>query len=105
MDYWRYNVHAEKGVDFFQANAHYWKTETDQVVGLFISEYGKDDFFIVVHPNFWALFSEIQPDDGPRSQDQHRQGDQQKRAGPGEKKQRQHQVRFRKGHRTGGRQR
>jgi len=39
MDWWRYNVHSEKGVDFFQANAHYWKTETDQIVGLFISEY------------------------------------------------------------------
>src|SRR5262245_8992918 len=59
MDWWRYNVHAEKGVDFFQANAHYWKTETDQVVGLFISENGKDDFFIVVHPSFWALFFEV----------------------------------------------
>ncbi|NOK58790.1 MAG: N-acetyltransferase [Chloroflexi bacterium AL-W] len=59
MDWWRYNIHAEKGVDFFQVNAHYWKTETDQVVGLFISEYGKDDFFIVVHPHFWTLFSEV----------------------------------------------
>ena len=59
MDWWRYNVHAEKGIDFFQANAHYWKTETDQVVSLFISEYGKDDFFIVVHPSFWALFSKV----------------------------------------------
>jgi len=59
MDWWRYNVHAEKGDDFFQANAHYWKTETDQVVSLFISEYGKDDFFIVVHPSFWALFSKV----------------------------------------------
>jgi len=59
MDWWRYNVHSEKGVDFFQANAHYWKTETDQIVGLFISEYGKDDFFIVVHPSFLALFSEV----------------------------------------------
>ena len=59
MDWWRYNVHAEKGADFFQANAHYWKTDTDQVVGLFISEYGQDDFFVVVHPNFWALFSDI----------------------------------------------
>ena len=59
MDYWRYNAHAEKGVDFFQANAHYWKTEMNQVVGLFISEYGKDDFFIVVHPSFWPLFSEV----------------------------------------------
>lgn len=59
MDWWRYNVHAGKGVDFFQANAHYWKTETGQVVGLFISEYGEDDFFIVVHPSFWALFPKI----------------------------------------------
>jgi ribosomal protein S18 acetylase RimI-like enzyme len=59
MDWWRYNVHAEKGLDFFQANAHYWKTEMNQVVGLFISEYGKDDFFIVVHPSFWALFSDV----------------------------------------------
>lgn len=59
MDWWRYNYHAEKGIDFFQSNAHYWKTETDQVVGLFISEYGKDDFFIVVHPSFWSLFSTV----------------------------------------------
>jgi ribosomal protein S18 acetylase RimI-like enzyme len=59
MDWWRYNLHAEKGVDFFQANAHYWKTGTDQVVGLFISEYGKDDFFTVLHPSFWALFSDV----------------------------------------------
>ena len=59
MDWWRYNYHAEKGADFFQANAHYWRTETGQAVGLFISEYGKDDFFIVVHPSFWALFSEV----------------------------------------------
>jgi ribosomal protein S18 acetylase RimI-like enzyme len=58
MDWWRYNVHSEKGTDFFQANAHYWKTET-KVVGLFISEYGNDEFFIVIHPNYLALFSEI----------------------------------------------
>ena len=59
MDWWRYNVHAEKGIDFFQANAHYWQTETGQIVGLFISEYGKDDFFIVVHPSSSDLFSDI----------------------------------------------
>lgn len=59
MDGWRYSVHVEKGVDFFEANAHYWRTETDQVVGLFISEYGRDDFFIVVHPGFWGVFSEV----------------------------------------------
>jgi hypothetical protein len=59
MDWWRYNVHAEKEVDFFQANAHHWKTETDQVVGLFISDYGGDDFFVQVHPGFSELFSEV----------------------------------------------
>jgi len=59
MDGWRYSAHAQKGIDFFQANAHYWKTETGQVVGLFISEYAKDDFFIVAHPSYWILFSEI----------------------------------------------
>ena len=59
MDYWRYNVHAEKGADFFQANVHYWKNKTNQVVGLFISEYGRNDFFIVLHPSYWSLFSEV----------------------------------------------
>ncbi|MEM7125536.1 MAG: GNAT family N-acetyltransferase [Chloroflexota bacterium] len=69
MDYWRYNVQSQKAVDFFKANARYWKVESDQtepdennagqVVGLFITEYGKDDFFIVVHPSYWELFSEI----------------------------------------------
>lgn len=28
-------------------------------MGLFISEYGKDDFFIVVHPDFQALFPDV----------------------------------------------
>lgn len=59
MDFWRYNYHVEKELAFFEANAHYWQTETNQVVGLFISEYGEDDFFIVVHPDFWHLFSDI----------------------------------------------
>ena len=59
MDWWRYNVHAEKTVDFFRANAHYWMTDTDRIVGLFISEYGGDDFFIVVHPRFSALLPDV----------------------------------------------
>lgn len=59
MDWWRYNIHAEKDADFFRANAHYWKTDADQVVGLFISEYGRDDFFIVLHPDFWDLFCDV----------------------------------------------
>lgn len=59
MDWWRYNVHAERPVDFFRANAHCWIRDTDRVVSLFISEYGGDDFFIVVHPSFSALFPEV----------------------------------------------
>ena len=59
MDWWRYSIHAEKDAAFFRANAHYWKTDADQIVGLFISEYGKDDFFIVVHPQFLTLYTEI----------------------------------------------
>lgn len=59
MDWWRYNYHAEKETAFFRANARYWQTNTDEVVGLFISEYGRDDFFIVVHPDFWDLFPHI----------------------------------------------
>jgi ribosomal protein S18 acetylase RimI-like enzyme len=59
MDWWRYNVHADKDVDFFRANAHYWKTEANQVVGLFISEYGEGDFFLLVHPQYATLFSTV----------------------------------------------
>ena len=59
MDWWRYNIHIEKEPEFFSANAHYWETETGRVVGLFISEYGEDDFFIVMHPDFFSLFSDM----------------------------------------------
>lgn len=59
MDGWRYSAHAEKGIDFFSANAHYWKNEVGDAVGLFISEYGRDDFFIVVHPDYWDLFDAV----------------------------------------------
>ncbi len=59
MDWWRYNSHSQKDVEFFQANAHYWKTDKDKVVGLFITENGRDDFFIVMHPDFLDLFHPI----------------------------------------------
>lgn len=59
MDIWRYNYHADKSADFFETNAHYWKTEAELVVGLFISEYGRNDFFIVVHPNHKTLLPTI----------------------------------------------
>ncbi|MCB9138822.1 MAG: GNAT family N-acetyltransferase [Caldilineaceae bacterium] len=59
MDWWRYNIHVEKEPDFFAANAHYWQTETGRVVGLFISEYGRDDFFAVVHPDFFEILPDV----------------------------------------------
>ena len=59
MDWWRYNYHADKGADFFRSNVRYWKNDRDQVVGLFVSEYGDDDFFIVTHPDSRTLFDEI----------------------------------------------
>jgi hypothetical protein len=58
MDWWRHNVHAEKGLAFFKANAHYWMEDTHRVVGLFISEYGGHDFFVVVNPDFSVLLPE-----------------------------------------------
>ncbi len=59
MDWWRYNYHADKPVDFFRSNARFWRTATDRVVGLFISEYGRDDFFLVTHPDADQCFGEI----------------------------------------------
>jgi len=58
MDWWRYNYHAEKLVDFFMENTHYWK-DGDKVIGLFISEYGKNDFFAVADPSYENLLTEI----------------------------------------------
>ena len=59
MDWWRYNVHAEKEMDFFKANARYWKTAAGSVVGLFVSEYGGNDFFVRVHPRAPELLATI----------------------------------------------
>ncbi len=59
MDWWRYNVHSDKKEDFFVKNAHYWKTEDNTVVALLISEYGANDLFFVVHPDYYKLFPEV----------------------------------------------
>lgn len=59
MDYWRYNYHSQKEIGFFQEHARYWQTESGQVVALVISEYGRNDFFIVIHPNHWDIFSDL----------------------------------------------
>ncbi|MBI9013233.1 MAG: GNAT family N-acetyltransferase [Clostridiales bacterium] len=56
LDWWRYSYHHDKDEDFFVKNAHYWTTTTGEIVGLAISEYGKNDIFIIVHPNHQSLY-------------------------------------------------
>ena len=56
FDWWRYSYHHDKDEAFFIKNAHYWTLTTGEIVGLAISEYGKNDVFIIVHPNHQSLY-------------------------------------------------
>lgn len=61
MNFWRYNVHANKDPHgrFFRENAHIWRAENHEIVGLFISEYGRNDFFIEVLPEYQGIYTDI----------------------------------------------
>lgn len=61
MSIWRHTLHAAKPQDdsFFRDNARVWRTETGEVVGLCISEYGRDDLFIEVHPDWHSIYPDI----------------------------------------------
>ncbi len=59
MDWWRYNYHPDKAVDFFQENVHYWKNDQNEVVAFVISEYGKEDFFMVIDPDYMQIGDEL----------------------------------------------
>lgn len=61
MNFWRYNVHADKDPDgpFFRENVHVWRAEDGAMVALFISEYGGDDFFIEVMPEYREVYPDI----------------------------------------------
>ena len=57
LNWWRYSYHAQKDVSFFRENAHYWADGNGEVTGLFISEYGKNDFLccpIPAPPACWG---------------------------------------------------
>ena len=60
MNFWRCSVHGRKAQNdpFFIENVRVWKYN-NKIIGLFISEYGKNDAFIEVHPNFKMVYSEI----------------------------------------------
>ncbi|MCB0008113.1 MAG: GNAT family N-acetyltransferase [Anaerolineales bacterium] len=61
MNFWRYSLHANKDPKdpFFQANGHLWRAENGQIVGLCISEYGKDDLFIEILPEFHEIYPAV----------------------------------------------
>lgn len=61
MNFWRYNVHANKDSrdPFFRDNVHVWRAYDQRIVGLCISEYGKNDLFIEVVPEYRNIYSDI----------------------------------------------
>lgn len=61
MNFWRYNVHAQKDPHdpFFRDNVHIWRANTKEVVGLCISEYGENDMFIEVMPEYHAIYPDV----------------------------------------------
>ncbi len=61
MNFWRYNVHANKEQDdqFFSDNVHVWRSDTQDIVGLCISEYGNHDLFIEVLPAYHGIYPDI----------------------------------------------
>ena len=61
MNFWRYNVHADKEQDdrFFSDNMHVWRSDTQEIVGLCISEYGNHDLFIEVMPEYHGIYPDI----------------------------------------------
>jgi len=59
FDWWRYSYHYDKDETFFRSNCHYWTTENDSIVAVAISEYGKNDIFIVVDPDHKVLYGDV----------------------------------------------
>jgi ribosomal protein S18 acetylase RimI-like enzyme len=61
MNFWRHGLHADKDPDgpFFRENVHLWRAEDGALVALFISEYGGDDFFVEVMPEYQGIYPDI----------------------------------------------
>ncbi len=61
MNFWRYNVHANKNSKdrFFRENVHVWRSDNQEIVGLCISEYGKNDLFVEVLPEYHGIYPDI----------------------------------------------
>ncbi len=61
MSSWRYDLHANKHPQdqFFRDNAHFWRTDDQGIVGLCISEYGRNDMFIEVLPAYHGIYPDM----------------------------------------------
>lgn len=61
MNFWRYNVHANKDPQdwFFRDNVRVWRADNQKIVGLCISEYGRSDIFIEVLPAYHRIYPDI----------------------------------------------
>lgn len=61
MNFWRYNVHANKDPhgQFFRDNVHVWRTAEAGIVGICISETGKNDLFIEVLPDYRHIYPDV----------------------------------------------
>ena len=61
MNFWRYNVHAKKDRQdhFFRDNVHIWRADNQAIVGLCISEYGANDMFLEVLPEYHNLYPDM----------------------------------------------
>ena len=61
MNYWRYTIHAKQDPhgSFFQDNVHIWRSQQRGIVGLCISEYGENDLFIEVLPEYHEIYPDI----------------------------------------------
>lgn len=60
MNFWRYNVHANKDPldPFFEDNVYIWR-DGGMVIGLCISEYGRNDLFMEVLPEYLDIYPDI----------------------------------------------
>ena len=61
MRYWRHELHCDKDPQdpFFRENAHVWRREGAGIVGLCISEDGRNDVFVEVLPAHREIYSII----------------------------------------------
>lgn len=61
MNFWRYGVHADKAQDapFFRDNVHVWRIDTQEIVALCISEYGRNDLFVELLQAYQWLYPDI----------------------------------------------